>query len=131
MPQKQNSPAELKIPKKDVVKFLIKESLKKRRALSQKELAETITKELRKGESKYSITGRRARLLALEIPVEIRIETRKGQVPKRCPACGRGLKKSYSKNLYGKKILTSLRCCRCGYRGTGGRWIPSRYYFSL
>ena len=121
----------MKIPQKDVVKFVIKEALQKGKAMSQKELAEIITKELMRGESKYRITGRRARLLALEIPVKITTETRKGSVPRKCPACGRGLKRTYSKNLSGRKLLTGLRCGRCGYRGTGGRWAPRKYVFSM
>jgi peptide subunit release factor 1 (eRF1) len=121
----------LKIPRKDVVKFVIKEALQKRKAMSQKELAEIITKELRRGESKYRITGRRARLLALEVPVKIKTETRKGRVPRKCPVCSRGLKRTYSKNLYGKKLLTSLKCSRCGYHGAGGKWMPRKYRFSI
>jgi peptide subunit release factor 1 (eRF1) len=134
MPSKQPSKpgsAAMKIPRRDVVKFVIKEALQKEKAVSQKELAEIITKQLVKGESKYRITGRRARLLALEIPVKIMVETRKGRVPRKCPVCGRGLKRTHSKNLYGKKILTGLRCGRCGYHGTGGRWMPRKYSFSL
>ena len=76
MPIKQNNQikaVELKIPQKDVVKFVIKETLSKKKALSQKCLAEIITKELRKGESKYTISGKRARILALEIPVKINV----------------------------------------------------------
>jgi len=134
MPPKQTVQSKtinLKIPKKDVVKFVIKEALQKRKAMSQKDLAEIITKELRRGESKYRISGRRARLLALEIPVALKIETKRGRVPKKCPVCGRGLKKTYSKNLYNRKVLTALRCGKCGFHGTGGKWMPSRYYFSL
>lgn len=129
--QSETNSSNLKIPKKDVVKFVIKEALQKRKAMSQKDLAEIITKELRKGENKYRITGKRARLLALEVPVKIRTETRKGRVPKKCPVCSRGLKRTYSKNLYGKKLLTNLKCPRCGYRGTGGKWMPRKYRFSL
>ena len=134
MPLKQagcSRPAQLKIPRKDVVKFVIKESLQKRKAVSQKRLAENITKELQKGELKYRISGRRARTIALEIPVMLNVETRKGQVPKKCPVCGRGLKKTYSKNLYNRKVLTSIKCGRCGFHGTGGKWIPRRYHFSI
>ena len=128
---RQSKTVNLKIPRKDVVKFVIKEALQKRKAVSQKHLTEIITKELMKGESKYRITGRRARLLALEVPVTLRTETKRGKIPKRCPACGRGLKKTFSKNLYGKKMLASLRCGRCGFHGSDGKWAPSRYYFSL
>jgi len=131
MPQKQGPKERLKIPQKDIVKFVIKEALQKRKALSQKELAEIITKQLRRGESKYIISGKRARLLALDIPVKMIIDTKRGHIPKRCPACGRGLRRTYSKNLYGKRVLTGLRCSKCSYHGTGGKWAPSRYHFSI
>jgi predicted RNA-binding Zn-ribbon protein involved in translation (DUF1610 family) len=128
---KQTSKAKLKIPQKDIVKFVIKEALQKRKAMTQKELAAIITKELRRGENKYRITGRRARLLALDIPIKIKVSTRKGKVPKKCPACGKGLKRTYSKNLTGKKLLTAIRCGKCGYRGSEGKWMPRKYTFSL
>ena len=128
---KKSGNIKLKIPQKDVVKFVIKEALQKRKAMTQKELADIITKELRKGEIKYRISGKRARLLALDIPIKIRVATRKGKVPKRCPACGKGLKRTYSKNLTGKKLLTAIKCGRCGFKGTEGKWMPRKYHFSL
>lgn len=130
MPPK-SAKATIKIPRKDVVKFVIKEALQKRDAMSQKELVEIITNELRKGDSKYRITGKRARIIALETNVRIDTATRKGAAPKRCPVCGRGLKRAYSKNLLGRKLLTKIRCCRCGYSGTEGRWMPRKYTFSM
>ena len=129
--QANDSAPNIKIPGKEVVKFVIKESLRKRKAMSQQELSEIISNELRKGDHKYRITGKRARLLSLEIPAKIKVETRKGPMPRRCPVCGRGLKRTHSKNLAGRKILTSIQCGRCGFRGAGGKWMPRKYSFSL
>jgi len=127
----QRTDPSTKIPQRDIVKFVLKESLQKRKATSQKELVEIIKKGLRKGDSKYSITGKRARLIALQTKVKIKVNTRHGPVPNKCPVCGHGLKRSYSKNLLGRKVLTGLSCSRCRYHGTEGKWIPSRYSFSL
>lgn len=129
--EKSSAKEGIKIPQQEVVKFIIKESLRKRKALSQKDLAATINRELVKGESGYRISGKRARLLALQIPVKITIETRHGPQPEKCPVCNKSLKKRYSKNLAGKKLLSALDCSRCGYHGTIAGFVPSRYYFSL
>lgn len=118
-----------KVPKKEIVKFIIKEALQKQKISSQNELAEVVAEKLRRGDRKYSITGKRARIIALEIPVKVSIKTRRGQAPKRCPSCSYGLRRTYSKNLFGKKLLSGLRCQKCGYKGSEGRWIPSRYEF--
>jgi len=118
-----------KVPKKEIVKFIIKEALQKQKISSQNELAGVVIEKLRMGDKKYSITGKRARMIALEIPVRVSIKTRRGQVPKRCPSCSHGLRRTYSKNLFGKKLLSRLRCQRCGYTGLEGRWTPSRYEF--
>ncbi len=118
-----------KVPKKEIVKFIIKEALQRQKISTQSELAGVVAKKLKRGDRKYSITGKRARLIALEIPARVSIKTRRGKVPKRCPSCSHGLKRTYSKNLFGKKLLSGLRCQKCGYRGSEGRWIPSRYEF--
>ncbi len=118
-----------KIPESGEVKFAIKEILKKRSFSSQEELSREVRKKLRSVESKYSITGKRIRQLALEIPVRIHVHTRKGKIPGRCPCCGHRIKKIYSKNLYGRKILFRLKCQRCSYTGTEGKWAPKRYEF--
>jgi hypothetical protein len=118
-----------RVAKKEVVKFIIKETLRRHKVGSQSELAGIVARKLKIDDKKYSITGERARMLALEIPVRVMIKNRCGRPPKRCPSCKRGLKKTYSKNLLGKKILIRLSCPRCGYSGSGGKWIPARYEF--
>lgn len=121
----------IRIPQKEIVKFIINQTLKSKKAATQEELSRIITSGLSKGDAGYRITGRRARLIALEMPVRVKTETKKGPVPRKCPVCFHGLKKTYSKNLFGKNILTGLSCSRCGYKGNGGKWVPRKYTFEL
>jgi predicted RNA-binding Zn-ribbon protein involved in translation (DUF1610 family) len=120
----------MNIPKKDVVSFILKERLEGKNARSQRELAAILNKRLKKNNPGFAISGPRARIIALNTSgVEARIHTRKGRVPKRCPACSHALKKSYTRNLKGRKLLLKLSCTKCPYRGSGGNWIPKRYEF--
>ena len=120
----------MNIPRKDVVRFVLRESLRGKRVSSQEELAGIIRKRLMRGNPGYSISGPRARMLALETAgIKARIHTRKGRLPSRCPACGHSIRKTYTRNLRGRKMLLRISCTRCPYRGSGGSWIPSRYEF--
>jgi predicted RNA-binding Zn-ribbon protein involved in translation (DUF1610 family) len=120
-----------KIPESGEVKFVIKEILQKAPAGSQAEMTRLVLKKLKAVEGLYSISGRRIRELALEIPVRVQVQTMHGKVPKKCPSCGRRLRKTYSKNLFGRKMLFRMSCPHCGYSGIEGKWLPRRYRFSL
>lgn len=120
------------IPKTEIVKFVLKEALQKQKIRSQTRLAEIVRKKLREGENGYTISAHRVRTIAMQTPrVNVKIKTKKGKHPSKCPACNNRLKKTYTKNLRGRKVLVSLRCSRCSYRGSGGKWMPSRYEFEL
>lgn len=120
------------VPKKDIVQFIVKEVLQERKATSQKELAERVNHKLKKVDQSYSVSERRARLIALNISgIKLTTSTKKGHLPKKCPSCGHSLKKVYMKNLKGKKLLVRLSCAKCGYTGKESRWEPQRYVFEL
>ncbi len=122
----------MKIPKKEVVKFVIKSVLHRKTADSQEELVELVINELRNVDQDYSITGRRVREIALSIPeVKINVGVKKGGVPAKCPACGSVLKKTWDRNLRGRKVLRDVECTRCGYKGAAGKWLPRKYGFSF
>ncbi len=122
----------MNIPRKDAVSFVLCDTLRKETARSQKELSGMINMRLRATNSGYSISGSRVRMIALDTPgIRVSISTKKGPVPSRCPACGHSLRKSYTRNLKGRKVLRKLECLRCPYTGSGGKWAPSRYAFSL
>jgi predicted RNA-binding Zn-ribbon protein involved in translation (DUF1610 family) len=122
-----------KIPKKEVVQFILKDILKgKKEIFTQKQLAEIIKQNLKKVEPNYTISEKRARSVILEMPdIKILVETRKGKMPEKCPSCSHSLKKIYTKNLKGRKIVIGLKCTKCGYTGKEGNWIPKRYIFKL
>jgi len=117
------------IPKKDIVKFFIKETLLSQRAHSQRELTEIINRKLKAGE--YAVSGRRIRSLALEIPgIKIHTEIRRGEMPDdSCPVCYSRLRKIFTKNLLGEKLLLRKQCDDCGYTGMGDKWVPKKYEF--
>ena len=120
------------MPKKDIVQFIIKEVLQERKASSQTELAERVNSKLKKVDSSYSVSERRARGVALNIPgVRGTTSTKKGQPPKKCPSCNHPLRRIYMKNLKGRKLLVRLACARCGYMGKQNSWEPQRYMFEL
>jgi predicted RNA-binding Zn-ribbon protein involved in translation (DUF1610 family) len=118
------------IPKKDVISFLLKETLQGGEARSQRELSDMLNRRLRKSSPGYAISGKRARSIALDTPgIGVKIHTRKGRLPKRCPVCGHTLRKTYTRNLRGRKLPLRVSCKICPYRGSGGSWIPRRYEF--
>ncbi len=122
----------MKIPKKEVVKFVVKSVLKKQTADSLMELTALVNDELKGADSAYAISeGRLRGIVSSMNDVKIKIDTKKGGKPKKCPACGGSLKKAYGKNLKGRRILTHLKCPRCGYKGHDGRWVPRQYGFWL
>ncbi len=118
-------------PKEEVVKFLVRGILNSRPVESQGELSGLVNAELRRGDSDFTITGKRLRLIAIRMPrVRVLVSLKKGRIPKRCPCCFSGTGKIYAKNLKGKSILVGLKCRRCSYRGSEGKWVPRRYGFS-
>ena len=118
------------IPKKDVISFLLKETLQAGGSRSQRELSDMLNRRLRKSSPGYVIGGVRARSIALNTPgIVVKIHTRRGRFPKRCPVCGHVLRKTYTRNLKGRKLPLRVSCTRCPYRGSGGSWIPRRYEF--
>jgi predicted RNA-binding Zn-ribbon protein involved in translation (DUF1610 family) len=120
----------MKIPKDEVVKFVVKSVLHRRTARSQHELIDMVNAELRKVDPEYAIAGKRLRDIVVRMPeVEMRVEIKKGGIPNKCPACGSGLKKVYNRNLKGKKILEYLKCAKCGYVGHDQKWAPRKYQF--
>jgi len=120
------------IAKKDTIKFIIKEVLQEGKATSQSNLADLVNQKLKKVDSSYSVSEKRARMIALQIPgVHVTTTTKKGELPKKCPSCGHSLRKVHMKNLKGKKLLVRLVCGRCGYTGRENRWEPQRYVFEL
>lgn len=122
----------MKIPKRDAVQFVITSVLRGRRAKSQTEFTLLVNSELRRADPSYAITGRRLREIAVSMPgVRIVPLTRKGSAPKKCPACYSSLRKVWTKNLKGKKVMEGLVCPRCGYKGTSGKWSPAKYGFSM
>ncbi len=119
-------------PKQEVVKFIIKEILNSRPVGSQEELSELVKSELRKGDSDLTITGKRLRGIALKTPaVKVLVSLKKGRIPRKCPSCFSGVRKIYTKNLKGKRILVGLKCRKCSYRGSENKWLPRRYEFSI
>jgi hypothetical protein len=122
----------MRIPSKDMVKYIIKETLRNQNVHSQQELAELVNRKLRVGDQSYSVSQRRAKMLALEMPeVSVKVRTRKGPVPEKCPSCKSDLRKIYTKNLEGRKLLLKMECPMCSYTGKGEKWVPMRYDFNL
>ena len=119
------------IPKAEIVRFVLMKTLRGRRVISQKELVSILVRELGKA-GNYSISGKRARLIALETPgMRVRTHTKKGPVPEKCPSCAGPLRRRYSRNLRGQRFLSSVLCRRCGYIGTNQGFAPLRYDFEL
>lgn len=123
--------AGMKLPKKDVVLFVIKEVMKKKKEIeSLQDFKQLVNMRLKMVDSSLVISGRRLRNIFLKMPgTKLVIETRKGKKVKKCPSCFSGLKRVHMKNLKGKKILYKLVCSKCGYKGTNGKFSPKRYRF--
>ncbi len=121
-----------KRPKEDVVVFILRKILKKREVDSQKKLGEMVNADLKKVEPRYTISGSRIRKICLKASgIRVIIRTKKGKSRKKCPSCGHGLRRFYTKNLKGRKLVSGAKCPKCGYRASGGKWAPGRYSFSM
>jgi len=128
---KRKEKARNRIPKDDVVEFVIREVLRGKNVRTQAELAE-LSCDVLKGRHIRGITGRRARMVALRIPgVKMRVDTRNGPMPERCPCCSSELEKIYAKDLSGNRIIVGMECTKCSYRGHGKKWVPRRYGFEI
>ncbi|MEE9323773.1 MAG: hypothetical protein V3U72_04470 [Candidatus Aenigmarchaeota archaeon] len=123
--------AGMKLPKRDVVSFVIKEVMQKSKEIeSLREFTDLVNMRLKMVDSRLVISGKRLRNIFIKMPgTKILIETRKGKRAKKCPSCFSGLRKVYMKNLGGRKILYKLVCQKCGYSGANGKFIPKRYKF--
>lgn len=122
----------MKIPKKEVVKFVTRSVLNKKVVDTQAELTELVNEELQRVDPSYAISGKRLREITVTMrDVGMKVDIKQGDVPKRCPSCGYNLRKAYSRNLKGKKIIENLRCQRCGYKGHDGKWLPRKYGFRV
>ncbi len=120
-----------KIPKEGIIRTIIESAIEEREIGSQTELADFIRGKLKHGDDNYRISGKRARLIALDIPdLEVHIETKEGEVPEKCPSCSGQLESIYMRNLKGEKILSKLVCKICPYEGRQNKWIPRRYIFT-
>ncbi len=123
--------AGMKLPKKDVVNFVIKEVMQKNKEIeSLREFTDLVNMRLKMVDFRLVISGKRLRNIFIKMPsTKLVIETRKGKKTKRCPSCFSGLKRVYTKNLRGRKILYKLVCSKCGYSGANGKFSPKRYKF--
>ncbi|UCC91246.1 MAG: hypothetical protein JSV39_02925 [Candidatus Aenigmatarchaeota archaeon] len=123
--------AGMKLPKKDVVLFVIKEVMQKNREIvSLREFTVLVNMRLKMGDSRLVISGKRLRNIFIKMPsTKLVVETRKGKRVRKCPSCFSGLKKVHMKNLRGRKILYKLVCSKCGYSGVNGKFAPRRYRF--
>ena len=120
-----------RIPKEEIVRTIIESAIEDRGIGSQSELTSFIKERLSHGDDRYRISGKRARLIALEIPeLVVHIETRAGEVPDKCPSCSGKLDSIYMRNLKGDKILAKLACTVCPYEGRQNKWVPRRYAFT-
>jgi len=119
-----------RIPKNDVLEFVVRDILRKRSVSSQKELAELANMKFSDTGSSFRVSPPRARAAALKIGAKVVIRTKSGDVPKKCPGCGHRLTKSYMRNLKGKDAIYAMKCPSCGYDGKLGHWLPSRYGFA-
>jgi hypothetical protein len=117
-------------PKRDVLELLIRESLKGRKARSQRELARMVKSKLVKIDSDYAVTEKRTRSIAMGMGnVRMSVFTRAGKKPDDCPVCRSEIREIFSKDLKGRRILLKAECSNCEYSGSENKWIPSRYEF--
>jgi hypothetical protein len=121
----------LKIPKDDVLEFVVRDILRQRAVESQQALAELVNRKFEASNSGFRVSPQRARHAALRAGSKLVIKTKKGSSPSKCPGCGRRLKKSYMKNLKGRNAIFGMKCAHCGYDGRSGKWAPGKYGFSM
>lgn len=126
----------MKIPKKGLVKRIIKNVLKDKGIIeTQEELGRIVNNELNKVNDEFTITPARVRRLALNIDkVGVMVKTRKSEdvdKPEECPACGHDLKALHAENLEGEKVDVGFKCTNCNYSGDSETYVPMKYEFRI
>ncbi len=123
-----------KIAKKETIKDLVREVLKRRLVVeSQEELCELVLMELRKEDEGYSLSPARVRDVALELSeITVKAKTRRAagiEKPERCPVCGGKISEVKTKNLRGEEIAVGYKCESCGFRSGLEAFAPRKYVF--
>ena len=121
----------MKVPQKDVILFVVREVMQKNGEIeSLREFTELVNHRLKMVDSRLSVSGPRLKAVFSKMPgTKIVTETRTGGKAEKCPSCSSGLRKVYTKNLKGRKILYKMVCQRCGFSGVNGKFAPKRYKF--
>ncbi|MCD6481597.1 MAG: hypothetical protein J7L31_04925 [Thermoplasmata archaeon] len=122
-----------KIPKEEEVRKALYAVLKKYGYVSSlKKLRDEMAKELKKMDSSYRLSMRRARIIAARSGF-VRVEVKKGKGKmegKNCPVCGNKMKPIRSISLLGEKVVLGYKCGLCGYSGKMDE-MPVKYEFHL
>lgn len=124
-----------KIPKEDLVIFIIKKILKEKKIIkSQKILLEEVQKELKSSGIDYRIDAKRLRKIAINklkihVEIEYRETNRESQNLKTCPVCGNKLVNIKNLTLENQTVFLGKKCTKCPYWTGKNIRVPKRYIF--
>jgi len=123
-----------KIPSDEKVQSVLKNVIKDYRKIStQKKLHQLVSKKLKKGKNKYSVSTNRLRKIAINSDfVKLEIHSREGDPRKsmnKCPVCSDNLKRVKNKTIWGGEVTIEFQCPNCGYWTGKKKRIPTCYVF--
>jgi len=122
-----------KIPKEEEVRKAIYKALRKHGSFSSlNKLRQAVVTELEKMDVEYTISIRRARVLAARAGfVRIEVKKRHGRKKfEKCPVCEGRLREIKNLSLLGEEVVVGYKCDLCKYKGKINE-VPIRYSFYL
>lgn len=120
-----------KLPKEKEIRKAIYKSLRKYGGFSSlSEFRKEILTELKKLNKEYTISMKRAKLLAVHSGF-VKFDVKKkcsNKIVKKCPVCGDKMQEIKNLDLLGNEIIIGYKCKSCKYKGRINE-VPARYKF--
>ncbi|KAA0003203.1 MAG: hypothetical protein FE044_01845 [Thermoplasmata archaeon] len=122
------------LPKEEEIRNALYSALRKNKSFpSLVKLREAVIKELKKMNPSYTISMRRARVIAarsgfVKISAKMRASNKKLKV---CPICGAKLEPIKNYSLLGEEVIIGYKCKLCSYKAGIKNEMPVRYSFQL
>jgi predicted RNA-binding Zn-ribbon protein involved in translation (DUF1610 family) len=117
----------------DIIRAI--EHVLKRRGFvnSNEELCYLALRRLKRSDKDFVVSPERVRRVAMGIPeVEIKVKTKSmgnRKKLKECPVCGNNVKRTFRKNLSGRRVHTGYKCSKCDFRCGLDSTVPMKYRF--
>ncbi len=122
-----------RIPKEEEIRGVLYKVLRRHGSFSSlNKLRHAILEELKKINEEYTVSIKRARIIAARAGfVKVNVKKKHGKKKfEKCPVCGGKLREIKNLSLLGKEVVVGYKCELCKYKGKIYE-VPVRYSFHL